>query len=133
MLIYFEDLTPYSYHGDEGGDNILNVGWLSKDHDYPRGSVPPEFVERLNELIAAPVNLFRGFHICEFCPSPNTFVSKAGRRMLEPDPERHGNGEIRVTGDDGVTYVAPVLIRHYVSEHEYRPTQAFINAVLNGR
>ena len=53
--------------------------------------------------------------------------------MLEPDPERQGNGEIRVTDRSGVTYVAPVLIRHYVSEHEYVPPRQFIDAVLDDR
>ena len=133
--MYFADLTPYCYDGPEKDDRIVNVGWLSKDHDFPRGTVPTEFINRLNLLIAAPTNRFRGFHICEFCPQTETYIRnrKDDPQMIEFDPERHGNGEVRVTGDDGIIYVAPVLIRHYVSEHEYRPPQAFIDAVMTGR
>jgi len=132
-LIYFADLTPYSYHGAEEDDQVVNVGWLSEGHDFPRGTVPQKFIEQLKLLIATPTNMFRGIHTCEFCPPPETFVSESGHRKMEADPERHGNGEIRVTGHDGVIYVAPVLIRHYVSEHKYLPPQAFIDAALNDR
>jgi hypothetical protein len=42
-----------------------------------------------------------------------------------------GNGEIRVAGSDGVVYVAPVLVAHYVEVHSYRPPEGFIRAVVS--
>ena len=50
--------------------------------------------------------------------------------MLDPTPGTTGNGEIRIDANDGITYVAPVLILHYVSEHHYAPPQQFVDAVL---
>jgi hypothetical protein len=68
--LYFEDLSPYEYdHGQPVG-NVVNVGWLSRDHDYESGSVPQEFVAAVRKLVATPVNLYRGVHLCEFCPDP---------------------------------------------------------------
>jgi hypothetical protein len=51
--------------------------------------------------------------------------------MLDPKPGTMGNGEIRVLGADGVTFVAPVLILHYVTEHHYLPPPQFVDAVLH--
>jgi len=39
------------------------------------------------------------------------------------------NTEIHVSGENGVTYVAPVMIYHYVKEHHYQPLMEFIKAV----
>jgi hypothetical protein len=52
--------------------------------------------------------------------------------MLNLPPDITGNGEIRVWSGDGVIYVAPVLILHYVKVHGYRPPQSFVDAVLRG-
>jgi hypothetical protein len=41
-----------------------------------------------------------------------------------------GNGEIRVIGSAGKVYASPVMIYHYMSEHNYLPPQEFIDAVL---
>ncbi len=46
--------------------------------------------------------------------------------MLDPLPGTTGNGEIRITAASGTTYVAPVLILHYVVAHGYLPPQEFI-------
>ncbi len=43
-----------------------------------------------------------------------------------------GSAEIRVFGSNGVTYAAPDMIYHYVAEHEYKPPDEFIEAVLYG-
>ena len=49
--------------------------------------------------------------------------------MLDPPPGTTGNGEIRVVDVMGTTYVAPVLILHYVAEHGYLPPKEFVDAV----
>jgi hypothetical protein len=52
--------------------------------------------------------------------------------MRAPAPGTTGNGQIRVNhrGEGPpVTYVAPVLLHHYVVEHHYLPPQEFIDAV----
>lgn len=111
-MAYFPDLTPYAYIVSRWTEQpiALNVGWLEHGHEFARGPVPAEFTERLAQLVARPVNRCRGSHTC-WCG------------------ERAGNGEIRVPSAAGV-YAAPVLIAHYVEAHDYRPPQAFIDAVL---
>jgi len=134
--MYFADLTPYRYGcwGPDPDPNVLNVGWLSREHSFDRGQCDDRFVSELARLVAQPVNLFRGSHLCEFCPTPPTVLSQGGIPMLNPPPDTTGNGEIRVLSaeGEGVIYVAPVLILHYVKVHGYRPPQSFVDAVLRG-
>jgi hypothetical protein len=40
-----------------------------------------------------------------------------------------GNGEIRVSGKDGIVYAAPTLVCHYIQAHGYFPPEEFIEAV----
>lgn len=42
---------------------------------------------------------------------------------------RLGHAEIRAVSDDGVLYVAPNLIIHYIVDHLYGPPAEFIAAV----
>jgi hypothetical protein len=62
-----------------------------------------------------------GFHVCEFCLQPPE---------KKPPPETTGNGEIRVVDVHGITYVAPVLVLHYVVAHEYLPPPKFTEAAI---
>lgn len=129
-MAFYRDLTPYEYSRAEPKPNILNVGWLSREQSFPRAAPDSHFVDALRRLAAHPTNLFRGSHLCEFCPPPPQILSTGGIPMLDPKPGTTGNGEIRVLGVDGVTFVAPVLILHYVTEHHYSPPQQFVDAVL---
>ena len=129
--MYFPDLTPYEYGQTEPQPNLLNVGWLSAAQAFPVGIPDERLVHALGRLIASPVNLYRGWHICEFCPSPPTIVSPRRLRMLDPPQRTMGNGEIRIVATaSGITYVAPVLVLHYVVAHGYLPPQVFIDAVV---
>jgi hypothetical protein len=112
-MAYYPDLTPYEYK--RGHEPMLNVGWLANGKLYPRGPVPAQLVAALRALAESPVNLRRGFHVCDLRPSRN----------VRP----RGNGEVRVRSAAGVTYAAPALIWHYVADHEYLPPREFIDAV----
>ena len=129
--MFFADLTPYEYGYELPRSNILNVGWLSRGHAFPVGAVPEAFVNALRRLIASPVNLYRGYHTCEFCPDPPVVVSSTGLRVRNPPGETMGNGEIRVPGPQGRIYVAPVLVAHYVEVHKYLPPAEFIAAAIS--
>ncbi|GGZ17746.1 DUF7919 family protein [Novosphingobium colocasiae] len=129
-MSYFPDLTPFTYGGAEPDPATLNVGWLSSDYTIPV-AVPDElFLSALRKMAAEPVNLCRGSHLCDLCPRPVMTLSSGGIPMLEAAPETRGNGEIWVKGYDGFTYVAPVLVLHYVSKHHYAPPQAFVDAII---
>jgi len=131
--MHFADLTPYEYGQEEPDPSVVNVGWLSKEHSFVHGTCDDLFLVELTRLVANPVNLYRGSHLCEFCPSPSVVLSRGGEPMLNPPPGTTGNGEIRVHGSGGIVYVAPVLVLHYVKVHGYRPPEAFIDAVLGGQ
>jgi len=127
--MYFRDLTPYEYGREDPRPDVLNIGWLSREHAFEWGEAESEFVLALRRLVASPVNLYRGMHLCEFCPEPPVVLSARGHRTIDPPPDITGNGEVRVPGR-GVTYVAPVLIAHYVEVHSYVPPREFVDAVL---
>ncbi len=123
--MYFEDLSPYTYaspkdlpEGVETGGlaTAFNVGWLENGYPFDVGATPWRFRWRLRRMAKDPKNPMFGFHECCLCEG-------AKRRPS-------GNGEIHVVGSDGITYVAPELVVHYVSKHRYLPPQKFIDAVM---
>jgi hypothetical protein len=129
--VFYEDLSEYDYQDEEAFTDRescfyelwyrpaytrLNVGWLEAGKPYPTGPVPPAFVERLKAVQQVQwVNVCLGTHECDLCPAPEA-------------PE--GNGEVRIPGEPGVTYAAPFLITHYITDHGYRPPRCFVDAVL---
>jgi hypothetical protein len=136
-MAYFEDLTPYDYSYDRGkpGNNALNIGWLSDRYPFSQGETSLAFRERLfayclDENI---VNIYRGFHPCEICKiaSQEWFEKRVSECPNNAYWAAIGDGEIRVIGELAI-YAAPALIYHYVVDHQYRPPDAFIDAVLHG-
>ena len=128
-MAYFEDLTPYIYNQTEADERILNIGWLSQENSFPTGKVDKATLHELAKLVEKPLNLFRGFHDCEFCP-PRIYEAVEGQfvgRTIRDCP--NGSGEIRVKGKSGLIYVAPTLITHYIETHHYLPPDEFLNAV----
>ena len=76
----------------------------------------------------------RGFHACAWCaPGEDAATWLQVKPDYGPDAScaSIGNGEIRVRGE-GLVYAAPALIYHYVVDHNYRPPDEFIAAVLDG-
>jgi hypothetical protein len=132
--MYFADLSPYRYGQTPPHPEILNVGWLAEGHPFAVGDTPRAFLLALEILVETPVNLYRGRHYCEFCPGPKITRDEAGKvTLIEAPEETWGNGEVRVLGEDGKTYVAPALIFHYVSKHRYLPPLIFVAACINAR
>ena len=128
--MHYRDLTLYEYGREVPRPNVLNVGWLSITQPFQRGEVSINFIRALRRLVYSPVNLYLGFHVCEFCPPPPKGLSPDGFWMSKPVPGTTGNGEIRVPGQNGVVYVAPVLVVHYVEAHGYVPPVEFVDAVV---
>jgi hypothetical protein len=58
-----------------------------------------------------------GHHRCEFCPSTGPWTLA-----------NCSNSEIFVPAQ-GVIYVAPAMILHYIEAHEYKPPDEFIDAL----
>lgn len=127
--MHFEDLTLNDYGRLRPPGTALSVGWLAAGHNFPVAPPSAELVAALRSLVAYPVNLFRGFHQCEFCPSSPPEMRNGFLWNTAPW-EILGNGEIHVLGEGGITYVAPVLIRHYVEVHQYASPTDFVQACL---
>lgn len=132
-VTYFADLSPYRYvlqdryHHHVEQPDAVNVGWLSRDHEFRSGPAPPWLIPGLLAAIAGGlVNVTRGFHICDLCPG-----ATRQRAEMEFNGRREflGNGEIRIRSVTGTLYAAPSLIPHYVAEHHYLPPDAFTEAI----
>ena len=128
-MAFFKDLTPYTYHRKNLVPNGLNVGWLSEGEPFPKGNVDSKLLDKLDELVLNPMHLMRGVHHCEFCPPPiyRRVEGKCASELVRDSPK--GNGEIWVEGPGEVVFVAPVLITHYIHEHQYLPPRQFLDAV----
>jgi hypothetical protein len=130
-VTYYADLTPYTYDTDNGIPDtparqadvpLLNVGWLCRERDYPKGRAPAGLAAALHRAAATDrVQQTRGYHFCPWC------VSRLAGRLGHC---ARGSAEIRVVGD-GVVYAAPELIAHYVEAHDYLPPEEFVHAVMS--
>jgi hypothetical protein len=115
-MTYYPDLGKESY--SLTGEHIRAVGWLSKDHDFPKAEPDPEFVQALEPFIKYAdccelyfnVGLHMGHHICEFCGGATSYFE-----LLIP------------SGD--LLSAASEIILHYVTEHNYSPPCEFVEAV----
>jgi hypothetical protein len=121
--MHMPDLSEYKYSNRFPLPGVLAVGWLSLTHPFQHGIVPVSLVEKLQVLaVTRSVNQMRGFHICEFCASPELPISMNGvERFL-------GSAEIWIPGSN-VLLAAPDMIVHYVRDHEYRPPELYLQAL----
>ena len=111
--MYFPDLGRECQV--DQGPYVRAIGWLSASHPYPKGGVTKEFVDALQrniDMAWQPVAA-GGRHTCEFCKS---------------NPAK-GGGNVWIPGN-GVVYVAPELVLHYIDAHGYKPPDEFVDATL---
>jgi hypothetical protein len=113
--VYIEDLDTTDEWMSHEGVTVCAVGWLG-DFVPSSGSIDAEVAAKLRRAIKAYAYAdgFLGWHTCELCHAVD------------------GYGELAVDLD-GVRYVAPTMIGHYVFDHGYRPPDAFLRAVAVGR
>ncbi len=99
----------------DDGYLIRAVGWLTNTEPFTVGSVSVEFRDVLHRHIEAAWQpfYFAGCHDCELCESQpfsssfNLFIST-----------------------DSILYYSPIMVEHYIIDHDYQPPQEFINAVM---
>lgn len=147
-MAHFDDLSEYRY-SRRVQPGVVHVGWLGNGHPYARGAVPASLVEKMRRLARSPVELYRGFHVCDLCVEPEEVRRDRTQKLhAQKDPKnwnspmrdfmsqlwedwaksRISNGEIRVTRN-GITYAAPILITHYIEVHGYCPPGEFLRAI----
>ncbi len=115
-MAWYRDLTPLDYFGDFHAATLRAVGWLSRDQEFPTGEVDRAIFDRLAELLHDPWQPMAclGVFCCELC------------RIT---PEAHGGRNLFVPAE-GVVYVCPELILHYMNAHGYSPPAEFCTALL---
>lgn len=123
MRRYF-DLHPYEGCPEDGDIGLLPlaIGWLSRKWRYEQGNLPPEFIAQLLVYCRRP-NLV--------CHTPKARPCPICRKRIEIDGVVYGSAEIRVIGEIDI-FAAPDLIYHFVTAHQYKPPQEFIEAVTFG-
>ena len=114
-MTWYKDLSPIKFLGSENPPPLRAVGWLAKDHPFPVGETERKTYDRLCELLKHPFQPFcyLGYHNCELC---------------QFEGER-GVANLFVPGQ-GILYVAPELITHYINAHRYLPPSEFVEAVM---
>lgn len=114
-MAYFEDLTPYTRLVSETKP-LLAVGWLARGYEHATGARNPELIRAVQGLRGTNLPVAStGFHQCDLC-GPG-------------DRPRTETGRIIVPGD-GVLFVAPGLILHYLRKHNYAPPLSFVRAAM---
>jgi len=112
--MFIADLSTRAYFAR--GERVRAIGWLEGDHPYTRGAVPGPFLQRLKQHVESayqPTMLF-GFHECTLCPRDDPNMNDLN--LLIPTAE--------------LLYMAPAMIVHYIEDHDYRPPEEFIAAVM---
>jgi hypothetical protein len=157
--MYIEDLTqlppnhppsPYNFpvsfrRDNKWGQGLLHdglvlytVGWLG-DYVPSEGITPPECISRLCDAYKAKHVISdgtAGWHNCELCREENEWYPGG-----EVGPIINWQGEqLRIYGHGHflvrlhkIVYLTPVLILHYILGHEYKPPEAFIEAIYKGK
>jgi hypothetical protein len=128
--MYYPDLSPYEYAirlGPVPGSPCqkLNIGWLGRDREFPKGDVAEPLLKKLFRLSRIGLDRMRGWHSCELC-----WFSRSGFRFkMDGQAQFLGDAEIEVCGKSGVIYRVPNLICHYIRDHHYKPPDEFLRAL----
>ena len=127
-MAHFADLTPCRYFSFDHEGKLLAVGWLDPDFDFHRGDVDPDVVNDLTMMLVNPWQpcACMGWHDCPFCRfshGPRQFTYNNTTVDL-------GISNLFIPGD-GVLYVAPSLVLHYIDAHGYGVPDVFADAVMD--
>lgn len=118
-MVYYPDLSTNS------PGRAVRIGWLDREQPFSQGTPEAAFVEKLKAHYDHRVRQSRGFHACPFCKERRFGVPvKLGAKTLTL-----GSAEIEVRDEWGRVYVAPDLLYHYITEHQYLPPPEFMEAV----
>lgn len=126
-MAYYIDLSNYVYLPEFTRPRTQNVGWLDLSHEFDKMDASESDLNLLWEFCKVSIAQTRGIQNCSFCGGNQPVVcERSGLNLLL------GASEIRVFAPDDKIYAAPTLIFHYVSQHNYRPPDEFMNALRVG-
>jgi len=113
-MAWYQDLSPCGYFGEEASRVLRAVGWLEAGRPYPTGATEKPIYEKLCGLAKEPwlPVAFAGPHFCDLCQ----YGGSSGVANV-------------FTPGDGLLFVCPELITHYMNAHHYRPPEQFCESV----
>ena len=118
--MFFTDLSSYSDSEDlrfkKAFESWVRIGWLDSKHNFSKGDVDQEIIDKLKQL--EPYVRTKGWHSCEFC------------KTEEDRWAARSSTEFKITGKNGITYAFPQMLLHYITKHNYKPPQEFLDAVM---
>lgn len=121
-MAWFADLSPCTYFAEGWAHFLRSVGWLERGKPFATGPVDTEVFVRLVEMAKHPLQpmTFMGLHICDLC-------------LYEEEAPiiQHASVNNLFIPADGIVFVCPELIAHYMNSHWYRPPDEFCRAVLS--
>lgn len=134
-MAYYKDFSKYEVcpryqmKDTDMVENVINIGWLGEDEDFPKGEVSNEFLMNLWEYYKCPIYKTRKIYNNQKLDGYwKFFIATSGERDMHL-----GRAEIRVVDQKrNVVYASPDLIIHYVINHKYLPPKEFIQAVIEG-
>jgi hypothetical protein len=115
--MYFPDLSNETQI--LRGGYVRAIGWLDSSNEFPVADPDIALVRRLelfrsnshNAVEALFLWVSGGFHRCQFC-------------------ENHGDGVNFAVPHEGLLYVCPGMVAHYVEAHSYSPPREFVEALF---
>ena len=122
----------------QDGLTLLAIGWLG-DCIPSRGATSSKCISQLWEAYESELFFLdgtAGWHDCELCHGEDEWYPGG---KVGPIPEWQGR-QLRIYGHghflihyNETVYLSPVLILHYILDHEYKPPGVFIEAVEEGK
>lgn len=136
------DFTPYKYSlnfkklADKFNLVQVSVGWLGKDSEFKtfdditKTALTDEVMNALLELCCKTRAQMRGWHDCELCDKEVTKTGDYRKVYFDKNEYLLGSGEMGVACHSFLM-VAPNLIYHYITKHNYLPPDVFIEGIKN--
>jgi hypothetical protein len=161
-VTYFPDLSPYSYRRPspnalnvgwldaghrfetvEPAEETLDALWhfikapvvkARGGHECELCPRDSDFLDRVRAVQARWRDPEDPLHLVGFgyIPWPEDMRSRSTIARRGDEELTIGSAEMRVFGEHGAIYAAPTLIYHYVLEHQYKPPDEFVRALLTG-
>jgi hypothetical protein len=126
-MTWLADLSPCNSLSAADG-HFRAIGWLARGKTFTTGDVAEPVFEKLCQLLRDPWNpcFPGGYHHCELC----RFTGGTGAVDYNGFAVSGASAASLFVPGDGVIYVSPTSIAHYIDAHVYQPPDEFCRAVL---
>jgi len=100
---------------------FVAVGYLDSSEPFEKGEVSANFLSKLRVLWNEGITLgSMGHHECEFCEGGYGTGERATSSSEKELVDRENN----------IKYIFPKMIFHYITEHQFKPSNEFIEFVM---